>query len=62
MKSYCLPLNDDSLVNQIRNASIEPIKETPKISTDLPDKIKNDAIIDSETHYDIYDLEIIIIN
>lgn len=46
-------------MNKLGDASIEAIKDTPTFFTDLPEKFKSDVITSSETHYDIYDLEII---
>ena len=54
-----LPFNDNSFVNKMGDASIECIKHIPTFFTDLPEKVKSDVITSSETHYDIYDLEII---
>ena len=58
-KTIGLAFDENSTINEVGDAYLKVIKETPDIFTKYPEKYIGQEIISSVTKYDIYDLEII---
>ena len=52
-----LPFDDDSFINQLGDVYLEAPKNSLKFFNEIPDEI-NTKITGSESHYDVFDLEI----
>ena len=55
---YILGLDDNSAINQLGDMFLNIHKFIPKCFTELPEEVLNTEITGSETHYDLFDLEI----
>lgn len=58
-KTIGLPFDKNSTINEVGDAYLNFVKETPAIFTEYPEEFIGEEIISSVTKYDIYDLEII---
>ena len=56
-KLIYLPFDNDSFINQLGDLYLEAPKNSLKFFNEIPDKI-NTKITGSESHYNVFDLEI----
>lgn len=57
-KGIGLAFDNNSLINQMGDDCLSIHKIIPKFFTELPEEVLNTEITGSETHYDLFDLEI----